>query len=173
MKSKNKLVKILVPIFIVVALSVIWVIKNVDFTKNTTQVVTEDFELESKVTDIETLKKYNLPMILDFGAEWCIPCKQMDPILKSINSQMQGKAIIKFIDIEKNEDFAIQYPVRVVPTQVIIDSKGNPYVPSENVRLNFIMYKSKKTGEHAITVHEGILNENQIKVILKDMGVVV
>jgi thioredoxin 1 len=55
----------------------------------------------------------------------------MAPVLKTMNAQMQGKAIIKFVDVWKNGDAARDFPVQVIPTQVFINDDGTPYVPSE------------------------------------------
>ena len=67
--------------------------------------------------------------MIDFGANSCIPCKEMAPILKTLNAEMQGKAIIKFVDVWKNTDAANDFPVQVIPTQVLIAADGTPYAP--------------------------------------------
>ncbi|OLN32939.1 Thioredoxin [Desulfosporosinus metallidurans] len=40
--------------------------------------------------------------MIDFGADSCVPCKEMAPVLKKLNTEMQGKAIVKFVDVWKN-----------------------------------------------------------------------
>lgn len=95
----------------------------------------------------------------------------MAPVLKALNEQMQGKAIIKFVDVWKNGEAANGFPIQVIPTQVLINSDGTPYVPSKDIQINFTMYSTRDTNEHVFTVHQGGLNEDQMRLILNDMGV--
>jgi thioredoxin 1 len=84
---------------------------------------------------------------------------------------MQGKAIIKFVDVWKNGNAAKDFPIQVIPTQVLINADGTPYAPNDNVTIKFDIYTYKDTGEHAFTVHQGGLTEEQMRTILADMGV--
>ena len=171
--KKKLLVKILVPILIAVTLIIIWMVK----TQPTPTPIDEqtgdiaDFVLEATLIDLDALKEYNLPIIIDFGADSCIPCKEMAPVLKTLNAEMQGKAIIKFVDVWKNGDAAKDFPVQVIPTQVFIYADGTPYVPSDDIKVEFTMYSTKDTNEHVFTVHQGGLTEDQMRSILSDMGV--
>ena len=64
------------------------------------------------------------PFLVDFGANSCVPCRQMRPILKEIGKEYSEKAKVLVIDIYKFQDLARQYQVQVVPTLVFFDSKG-------------------------------------------------
>ena len=91
-----------------------------------------------------------------------------------MNAEMQGLAIIKFVDVWVNTSAANDFPVQVIPTQVIINADGTPYVPSESMEesgIKFSMYTYKDTGEHAFTTHQGGMTEEQMRAILTDMGV--
>lgn len=171
--KKKLLVKILVPVLIAVTLTIIWVVKThptpTPIDEQTGNIA--DFVLEATSIDLDALKEYNLPIIIDFGADSCIPCKEMAPVLKTLNAEMQGKAIIKFVDVWKNGDAANDFPIQVIPTQVLINADGTPYVPSDDIKVKFDMYSSKNTGEHVFTVHQGGLTEAQMRAILADMGV--
>lgn len=171
--KKNLFVKILVPVLIAVTLIIIWVVKThptpTPIDEQTGNIA--DFVLEATSIDLDALKEYNLPIIIDFGSDSCIPCKEMEPVLKKLNAEMQGKAIIKFVDVWKNGDVANDFPVQVIPTQVLINADGTSYVPSDNIGIKFDMYSLKDTGEHAFTVHQGGLTEDQMRAILADMGV--
>ena len=170
---KKLLTKILVPVVIVMIVTIIWAVKNSpDSTpiENGTGKVA-DFVLEVSSIDLEALKEYGLPIIIDFGADSCVPCKEMAPVLKTLNSEMQGKAIIKFVDVWKNTGAANDFPVQVIPTQIFYGADGKPYVPDEKIGIEFTMYSFKETGDHAFTVHQGGLTESQMRVILKDLGV--
>lgn len=59
------------------------------------------------------------PVLVDFFAEWCGPCKMMAPILKDVISKVNGKARIIKVDIDKNRAAADKYSVRSVPTLIL------------------------------------------------------
>lgn len=168
--DKKKLVKIIVPVCIVLIIAGIWIFKN---TNSDAPPITDnkDFTLEATNIDLEVLTSYELPIIIDFGADSCIPCKEMAPVLKTLNVEMQGAAIIKFVDVWKNEDVANDFPIQVIPTQIFINADGTPYVPSDDIKIEFTMYSTKDTNEHVFTVHQGGLTEGQMRRILTDMGV--
>ncbi len=57
-----------------------------------------------------------IPVLVDFHAEWCGPCKMQSPILKEVAGTMDGKVRIIKIDVDKNQAIAQRFQVRGVPT---------------------------------------------------------
>lgn len=171
--------KILIPILIVMAIGSIWFIKNSEQPKITANQAgassnpagKPDFALH--VTDelnLDKLKSYGLPIIIDFGASSCIPCKEMAPVLVKLNKELQGKAIIKFVDVWKYQKLAEGYPLRLIPTQMFFDKNGKPFTPADPQASGMKMYSTRDKNEHVFTVHEGGMTEAMILAALKEMG---
>jgi len=139
--------------------------------ENPTDVENPDFALEAEAIDLEQLASYGLPIVIDFGADWCGPCLKFAPILESVHDSMLGSAIIKYVDVDKSGSLAAEYPIRVIPTQVFFLADGTPYVPGEEIDTEFLAYNDKTTGERLFTVHEGALTKEELNAILADMGV--
>lgn len=59
------------------------------------------------------------PVLVDFYATWCGPCKAMAPIVESVGKEVEGTARVLKIDIDKNEAVANQYQIQSVPTFII------------------------------------------------------
>ncbi|MFM1792159.1 MAG: thioredoxin [Bacteroidota bacterium] len=59
------------------------------------------------------------PVLVDFAAEWCGPCKMMKPILKDLKNQLGDDITIITIDVDRNQAAAAQYNIRSVPTLMI------------------------------------------------------
>lgn len=59
------------------------------------------------------------PVLIDFHAEWCGPCKSQSPIIKEVAKAMSGKIRVIKIDVDKNQAIAQRYQVRGVPTLAI------------------------------------------------------
>lgn len=190
-KKRSLTLKIIIPIIIVVIIVMIAVVKNKGeepadepaptttsqvgepSTEQTQDTENADFDLLATEIDLVQLKSHGLPIMIDFGADECIPCKEMAPVLKKLNEEWQGKVIVKFVDVWKYPDASHDFPVSIIPTQIFFDAEGNPYVPGEKVmnEISFNLYSLKDTEEHVFTTHEGGLTEDQIKTIFEEMGV--
>jgi len=69
--------------------------------------------------DFNKLINGEKPVLIDFHAEWCGPCKAQSPIIKEVVKEVAGKVRIIKIDIDKNQTIAQRYNVRGVPTLAI------------------------------------------------------
>jgi len=182
--NKSKVIKIVVPVIIVLVIAGIWVFKNNDGNTDKPAIPTEtggqisvspgaeeDFALKAETLDLVKLKTYGLPIVIDFGAGWCGPCKKFAPILEVAHDELLSKAIIKYVDTDEYGEIASEFPIQVILTQVFINADGTPYVPSESITIEFNTYNFKDTGELAFTVHQGGLTADEFNAILVDMGV--
>lgn len=66
-----------------------------------------------------------LPRLLELGADTCIPCKQMAPIIEELKTAYAGQLRVDFIDVHKNEGASEAYDVRLIPLQIFFDAEGN------------------------------------------------
>lgn len=108
-----------------------------------------NFNLSMPSFEIETLTAYGLPILLDFGAEWCRPCQKMHPILEELNNELRGKAIIKYIDIDAYSEATKGFDFTLIPKQYFINKDGEVY----------------KT-------HTGVMKKEDAINVLKEMGMV-
>lgn len=65
-----------------------------------------------------------LPRLVDLGSDRCVPCKQMAPILEALSREYDGVLHVEFIDVWKDAEAGQEWGVRVIPTQIFLDSSG-------------------------------------------------
>ena len=85
---------------------------------------------------------------IEFGSVNCIPCKKMQPVMKSIREKYQGKVKVIFCDTRKNRELAQAYKIWIIPTQVFIDADGDE-----------------------VMRHKGFFPEDKIITFLKSQGI--
>jgi len=86
--------------------------------------------------------------MVDLGANSCVPCKMMAPILEKLEKDYKGRAAIVFLDVWKDPDLAKRFGIKVIPTQIFYDKEGKE------------VYR-----------HVGFMSENAIVTQLKNLGV--
>ena len=84
-------------------------------------VTKDNFESEVKNSDV--------PVLLDFWADWCMPCKMVAPVLEELSNEYDGKLKIGKVDVDQNQELASQYNVVSIPTLLLV--KGGEVVKQQ------------------------------------------
>jgi thioredoxin 1 len=71
----------------------------------------------------ETVLNSDMPVVVDFWAAWCGPCRMVGPVIDELSKDYEGKAVVGKVDVDANQEFAAKYGVRNIPT-VLIFNKG-------------------------------------------------
>jgi thioredoxin 1 len=94
----------------------------------TIQLTTQDFK--EKIFNYEKEKGWNykgeLPILIDFYADWCSPCKMVAPILEELSTEYKGKLTIYKVDTEVETELASVFGIRSIPTFLFIPVNGDP-----------------------------------------------
>jgi thioredoxin 1 len=93
----------------------------------------------NKMSKFTELIKGETPVLVDFYATWCGPCKTMSPILEDVKSQLKGKAKVLKIDVDKNPQASAYYQVRSVPTLILFKKGKQLWRQSGVVQANQII----------------------------------
>jgi thioredoxin 1 len=94
------------------------------------------------------IAKIPLPKLLDFGANKCIPCKKMAPILQELSEEYKGRVVIKIIEIYEERELTRANQIQLIPTQIFFDAKNKEF------------YR-----------HMGFMDKEQIKKVFEKLGV--
>ena len=73
-------------------------------------------EVQISSENFASLKKGQLPLVVDFWAIWCGPCRLVAPIISELAEKYDGKIVVGKCDVEENEDLAMEYGIRNIPT---------------------------------------------------------
>ncbi len=78
--------------------------------------------MEVKITNenFESFKNGNLPLVVDFWATWCGPCKAIAPIVGELAEEYDGKVVVGKCDVEEADEIAMQFGIRNIPTILFI-----------------------------------------------------
>ena len=67
----------------------------------------------------ETVLNSDKPVLVDFWAAWCGPCRMLGPIVEEISNDFEGKAIVGKVDVDNNQQISMDYGIRNIPTVLI------------------------------------------------------
>jgi thioredoxin 1 len=70
----------------------------------------------------EVVLQSSKPVMVDFWATWCGPCRMLGPIIEEISKDFEGKAIVGKVDVDANQEFAAKYGVRNIPTVLVFQN---------------------------------------------------
>ena len=67
----------------------------------------------------ETVLNSDKPVLVDFWAAWCGPCRMLGPIIEELHGDYDGKAVVGKVDVDNNQQISMQYGIRNIPTVLI------------------------------------------------------
>lgn len=134
----KKYLKTLVPAAIIAAAAVVILIKETG--KTPPEILPE--------TSVGSGSSRGLPTLIDLGANKCIPCKKMAPILEELKEEYRGRLEVIFIDVWQDPTAGRKYGIRLIPTQIFYDAEG------------------KELGRH-----EGFIGKDDILTAFRKFGV--
>lgn len=89
------------------------------------KITTENFEKEVLNSEV--------PVLVDFFATWCGPCKMMSPVVEEIAKEMEGKAKVYKVDTDEEQNLAIKYGIMSIPTFIVFKN-GEPVSKTVGMR---------------------------------------
>ena len=125
----NKIVKIAVVVVLVIVVGVVITFKENKKTNSETTIL-DNSAGEVAVTEVKavetgkTKEVKTLPRLVDLGADKCIPCKMMAPLLEELKKEYADKFRVEFYDVWKNPDVSKEYGIKLIPTQIFFDASG-------------------------------------------------
>lgn len=125
----NKAVKTIIVVLLAIAVGFIFRSKNSNANQPEQDKLagietTVNEPLETVTTQPAETKVAGFPKLVDLGADKCIPCKAMTPILEELKTQYAGSLEVEFIDLWKKPQEAEKYKIKLIPTQILYDASG-------------------------------------------------
>jgi thioredoxin len=99
-------------------------------TMGVSGLLSQGYAADPKI-NLQALMAKRVPVLLEFGRGWCIPCKYMKPILEDTSKAYAGKAIVMTVDMDANKNLVRDFRVRMMPTQVFLMPDGKEFFRNE------------------------------------------
>ena len=120
-----------------------FIVSSAAMAQNTSKVEIMDLNLQGfkqKVWNFDKDKSFNrvgsIPIILDFHATWCGPCKLLSPKLQIIQNKYKGKLIVYKIDVDKEPVLAQRFNIQAMPTMIFIGTKTSFKTEMGNMEMD-------------------------------------
>ena len=110
----------------------------------------------------ELVLKSSQPVLVDFWAVWCGPCRMLGPVIEEIAKEYEGKVVVGKLDVDNNQDFAGKYGIRNIPTVLVFKdgevvgrqvgvAPKKTYTDALDSLLQLIVVQTKKAINNYIT----------------------
>jgi len=125
----NNITRVIIVVVLVAAIGIVVAIKQINKNKS----AKESAMVNTTVSEAGSAISENisappaakaLPRLVDLGADKCIPCKMMAPILEELKKKYEGIFQVDFFDVWKDQSIVGKYGIRVIPTQIFYDAAG-------------------------------------------------
>ena len=93
----------------------------------------DDKEIEASEFFNSLLPKMTKPLVIDFWAEWCGPCRKYAPIFMNVATQYSDKAVFYRVNVDKNEEWCREWKIQSIPTTIIVYNKSGEYLKCEGL----------------------------------------
>ena len=67
----------------------------------------------------ESVLQSDKPVLVDFWASWCAPCRMLSPVIEQLHNEFEGKAVVAKVDVDNNQQVSLEYGIRSIPTLLI------------------------------------------------------
>lgn len=129
----------------------------------------EDVLFAGKDAGFEKFFSYDKPVFVNFTWVECAPCKEMAPYIDNTFNKFKGKAVVKDVEVNVNNDFASQAGIRVTPTQIFIPSKEDFKFSDKSQSVMDEYFQEVTVNGKKGYIHEGLLKENELEILISDM----
>lgn len=133
MKKAFSMKNFVVASIVLVSVALVWT--NIDLKGNKPS----NNNNNNGMNNFEELINGNTPVLVDFYADWCAPCKMLSPVIEKVGKDMTGKVKVVKINVDNNQHVAAKYGVRSIPTIILFQNgeikwQGVGYMPEDQIK---------------------------------------